>query len=73
MNMDIFPAHEPENMETFGALQYIIDKMPELDRRVLTEYFVHEATITEIARKVNKSRSVVYRILRNLVKLQETV
>ena len=73
MNMDIFPAHKPENMETFGTLQYIIDKMPELDKQVLTEYFVHETTITAIARKVNKSRSVVYRILRNLVKLQEAV
>ena len=73
MNMDIFPAHEPENMETFGTLQYLVDKMPGLDRFVLTEYFICGTSITNIARKIKHSRSVVYRILRKLTKLQEAV
>ena len=66
MNMDIFPAHKPEDMESFGTLQYLVDKMPSLDRFVLTEYFILETSIAEIARKIKRSRSVVYRILRNL-------
>ena len=73
MNMDIFPAHEPEDMESFGTLQYLVDKMPSLDRFVLTEYFILETSIAEIARKIKHNRSVVYRILRNLIKLRETV
>ena len=66
MNMDIFPAPKPKDMESFGTLQYLVDKMPGLDRFVLTEYFICETSITDIARKIKRSRSVVYRILRNL-------
>ena len=66
MNMDIFPAHKSEDMESFGTLQYLVDKMPSLDRFVLTEYFILETSIAEIARKIKRSRSVIYRILRNL-------
>jgi DNA-directed RNA polymerase specialized sigma24 family protein len=70
-DMDCLPAPEPVNMENFGELQYIIDKLPEIEQFVLRQYFIHNWTKTRIANQLGRSRSVVYRILKNLEELKD--
>lgn len=65
------PIREPVNMENFGELQYIIDKLPTQERFVLEQYFVHNWTKKRIADQLGKTRKVVDRILRNLHKLKK--
>jgi predicted transcriptional regulator len=59
-------------MENFGKLQYIIDRLPPVERQVVTEFFVHETNKTEIARQLGISVKVVNRILQNLRKIDLT-
>lgn len=69
-NMDIFLDEGQPNMENFGELQYIIDRMPEKEQFVLRQYFVHGWTKTRIAAWLGQTRKVVDRILHNLRKLE---
>jgi DNA-directed RNA polymerase specialized sigma24 family protein len=71
-DMDNLPAQEQINMENFGELQYIIDRLPKIERFVLRQYFVHGWTKTRIAEWFGKSTRVVDRILRNLRKIDLT-
>lgn len=70
-DIDLYPDPDVQNFEDFGSLQYIIDKMPPDERRVVTEYFVHETPKCKIAKMINHSTSVVDRILRNLDKYRD--
>lgn len=69
MNIEDYPAPKPVNMENFGSLQYIIDKLPSNERRILVEYFVNEVPKSEI---IGQSTRVVNRILYNLRKIDLT-
>jgi DNA-directed RNA polymerase specialized sigma24 family protein len=72
-DMDSLPAPKQANMENFGNLQYIIDRLPENEKFVLTQYFVHGWTKTRIADWLpSKSTKVVDRILRNLARIDLT-
>lgn len=72
-DIDTCPAEEQPNMENFGGLQYIIDRLPENEQFVLRQYFVHGWTKTRIARWLpGKSVKVVDRILRNLRRISLT-
>jgi DNA-directed RNA polymerase specialized sigma subunit len=65
-DMDKIPAVEQPNMENFGGLQYIIDRLPNDEKFVVTQYFVHNWTKTRIALWLGRSTRMVDRILRNL-------
>jgi hypothetical protein len=71
-DMDSLPALEQANMENFGELQYIIDRLPNDEKFVIEKYFVHEWTKTKIADRLNKSIKVVDRVLRNLRRIDLT-
>lgn len=72
-DMDSLPAPKQANMENFGELQYIIDKLPVQERFVLTQFFVHGWTKTKIADGLaGKSVKFVDRILRNLARIDLT-
>ena len=71
-DMDSLPAPEPANMENFGDLQYIIDRLPGEERFVLQGYFVYGVSKTKIAELIGKSTKVVDRILRNLRRIDLT-
>ena len=70
IDIETFPAPKPDNMENFGRLQYIIDKLPADEQVVVTAYFVHGMPKAEIAELTGKSAKVINRILRNLKKLK---
>lgn len=72
MNIENYPASKPVNMENFGRLQYIIDKLPPVEQQVVTEFFVHETSKANIARQLEISVRVVNRILQNLRKVDLT-
>lgn len=72
MNIENYPAPEPKNMENFGGLQYIIDKLPRDEQFILTQYFVHGLSRAHIARKAGRSIKVINRILRNLRRINLT-
>jgi DNA-directed RNA polymerase specialized sigma24 family protein len=40
-DMNLYPVPELDNFETFGELQYIIDKLSPDKRRIITETFIH--------------------------------
>jgi hypothetical protein len=71
-DMDKFSAEEQPNMENFGSLQYIIDKLPDDEMFVVWQYFVYGWTKTRIADWLGKSTKVVDRILRNLRRIDLT-
>jgi DNA-directed RNA polymerase specialized sigma24 family protein len=71
-DMDSLPASKQANMENFGELQYIIDRLPEDEQFVLRRYFVRGWTKTRIAGWLGKSTKVVDRILRNLRRIDLT-
>jgi DNA-directed RNA polymerase specialized sigma subunit len=72
-DMNSCPAPEPVNMENFGRLQYIIDRLPENEQFVLRQYFIHGWTKTRIGRSpVCGSTKTVDRILRNLARIDLT-
>jgi DNA-directed RNA polymerase specialized sigma24 family protein len=71
-DMDSLEAPEPVNMENFGGLQYIIDRLPAQERFVLKGYFVYGVSKTKIAELIGKSTKVVDRILRNLRRIDLT-
>lgn len=71
-DMDSYPAKEPANMENFGELQYIVDKLLPHEQQVVTEYFVHGTSQNGIARLTGIPIETIYRILRNLEKIDLT-
>lgn len=72
-DMDSLPAPKQANMENFGELQYIIDRLPDNEQFVLTKFFVNGWTKTRIANwLVNGSVKTVDRILRNLRRIDLT-
>jgi hypothetical protein len=71
-DMDKIPAVEQPNMENFGGLQYIIDRLPINEQFVLRQYFVHGWTKTRIAAMSSSSIKVIDRILRNLRRIDLT-
>ena len=71
-DVDKFSAEEQPNMENFGPLQYIIDRLPDQERFVLDQYFVHNWTKTRIALWLGRSTKIVDRILRNLARIDLT-
>lgn len=73
MDMDNCLAPEPVNMENFGSLQYIIDRLPAQEKFILEQYFVHGWTKTRIANWLpGGSIETVDRVLRNLRRIDLT-
>lgn len=72
MDIDNYPAPEPENFENFGGLQYIIDRLPPHEQFIVTAYFVYDLSKTDVVWLTGFSTETVERVLRNLARIDLT-
>lgn len=72
-DMDLYPQKENEDSETFGSLQYIIDKLSQEKQLILTETLVHGTSQAEIGKMISKSQQAICQILKRIIReLQKT-
>lgn len=59
-------------MDTFGDLQGMVDKLPQVEQDILRTFFIKDLTQNETAEVVGVSRRTIQTVLRNLRRIDLT-